>query len=175
MKVRARKSVTVGQLIKITLGPLVRKRFSLRSPQFNKHDANTKAHNTDYNTKDSPILSFDVYYTLRTSFTPQPDSYCYAVTVPLYVVLYVAYAVLSAVSNPTAIVAPSQCLRTFISGVPRNFVRGGGDQQIQLSREDRQNGDLKAVAPLVSGSGGSCNLVQEISFHIVKFSLFLVI
>ena len=24
--------------------------------------------------------------------------------------------------------------------------------------------------PLVSGSGGSCNLVQEISFHIVKFS-----
>ena len=24
--------------------------------------------------------------------------------------------------------------------------------------------------PLVRGSGGSCNLVQEISFHIVKFS-----
>jgi hypothetical protein len=27
-----------------------------------------------------------------------------------------------------------------------------------------------AVAPLVGGSGGSCNLLQEISFHIVKFS-----
>jgi len=25
-------------------------------------------------------------------------------------------------------------------------------------------------SPLVSGSGGSCNLVQEISLHIVKFS-----
>ena len=24
--------------------------------------------------------------------------------------------------------------------------------------------------PLVKGSGGSCNLVQEISYHIVKFS-----
>jgi len=47
---------------------------------------------------------------------------------------------------------------------------GGGVQQIQLRTEGRENGDLGAVAPLVRGSGGSCNLVQEISFHIVKFS-----
>jgi hypothetical protein len=33
------------------------------------------------------------------------------------------------------------------SGVPRNFVRGGGVQQIQLRTEDRENGDLGAVAP----------------------------
>jgi len=48
----------------------------------------------------------------------------------------------------------------------------GGVQQIQLRTEDRENGNLGAVAPypLVKGSGGSCNLVQEISFHIVKFS-----
>ena len=32
------------------------------------------------------------------------------------------------------------------SGVPRNFVWGGG-QQIQLRTEDRENGDLGAVAP----------------------------
>ena len=32
------------------------------------------------------------------------------------------------------------------SGVPRNFVRGGGGQQIQLRTEDRENGDLGAVA-----------------------------
>ena len=40
------------------------------------------------------------------------------------------------------------------------------------SVEDRENGYLGAVggSPLVRGSGGSCNLVQEISFHIVKFS-----
>ena len=36
------------------------------------------------------------------------------------------------------------------SGVTRNFVRGrggGGVQQIQLRTEDRENGDLGAVAP----------------------------
>jgi len=49
----------------------------------------------------------------------------------------------------------------------------GAAQQIQLRTEDRQNGDLLAVAPPVRGSGGSYNLVQEISFHIVKtFSIF---
>ena len=47
---------------------------------------------------------------------------------------------------------------------------GGGVQQIQFRTEDKENGDLGTVAPLVRGSGGSCNLVQEISFHIVKFS-----
>jgi len=53
---------------------------------------------------------------------------------------------------------------------------GGGEvQQIKLKAEDRENGDLGAVAPLDRGSGGSCNLVQEISFHIVKFSSFLVL
>ena len=44
----------------------------------------------------------------------------------------------------------------------------GGVQQIQLSTEG--NGELGGGSPLVRGSGGSCNLVQEISFHIVKFS-----
>ena len=33
-------------------------------------------------------------------------------------------------------------------------------------RERRSGGD----SPLVRGSGGSCNLVQEISFRIVNFS-----
>jgi len=46
---------------------------------------------------------------------------------------------------------------------------GGGGCSTN-SVEDRENGDLEAVAPLVRGSGGSCNLVLEISFHIVKFS-----
>ena len=53
------------------------------------------------------------------------------------------------------------------SGVTRNFFRGGGSTN---SVEDRENGDLGVVAPLVRGSGGSCNLVQEISYHKVKFS-----
>jgi hypothetical protein len=36
------------------------------------------------------------------------------------------------------------------SGVPRNFFRGGGGveiKQIRLRTEDRENGDLGAVAP----------------------------
>ena len=43
---------------------------------------------------------------------------------------------------------------------------------IELRIENKENGDLGAVAPypLVKGPGSSCNLVQEISFHIVKFS-----
>ena len=46
----------------------------------------------------------------------------------------------------------------------------GRVQQIQLRTEDRENGDLGGGSPLVRGSAGSCNLVQEISFHMVKFS-----
>ena len=36
-------------------------------------------------------------------------------------------------------------------------------EQIQLMWDDREKG-------AASGSGGSCNLVQEISFHITKLS-----
>jgi len=39
-----------------------------------------------------------------------------------------------------------------------------------MRTEDTENGDLGAVAPPVRGSGGSCNLIQENSFHIVKSS-----
>ena len=55
------------------------------------------------------------------------------------------------------------------SGVPRNFF-GGGVQQIQLRTEDSENGGSGGGNPLVRGSGGSCNLVQEVSFHKVKVS-----
>ena len=64
-----------------------------------------------------------------------------------------------------------QCLLTLdsYSDVPRNFVQGRVEQ-IQLRIEDRENGDLGGGSPLVKGSGGSCNFVQEISFRIVKLS-----
>ena len=57
-----------------------------------------------------------------------------------------------------------------ISGVPRNFFGGVSTNSV----EDRENGDLGGGSPLVRDSGGSCSLVQEISFHIVKFSQFVV-
>ena len=54
------------------------------------------------------------------------------------------------------------------SGVPRNFFRGGSTNSVE-DRGQRERGSGSG-SPLVRGSGGSCNLVQEISFHMVKFS-----
>ena len=55
------------------------------------------------------------------------------------------------------------------SGVPRNFVLGGVSTNSVEDRGQREWGS-GGSSPLVRGSGGSCNLVQEISFHIVKIS-----
>jgi len=55
------------------------------------------------------------------------------------------------------------------SGVPRNFFQGGCSTNSVEDRGQRGRGS-GGGSPLVRGSGGSCNLVQEISFHIVKFS-----
>ena len=53
------------------------------------------------------------------------------------------------------------------SGVPRNFVRGGSTNSVEdRGQRERGSGD---GSPLVRGSGGNSNLVQEISLHIVKF------
>jgi len=50
----------------------------------------------------------------------------------------------------------------------QKFCSWGGSTN---SVEDRENGEgFGGGSPLVRGSGGSCNLVQKISFHIVKFS-----
>ena len=61
-------------------------------------------------------------------------------------------------------------LKKYKAGQWRTQEFCSGGQQIQLRTEDGENGDLGAEAPLVTGSGSGCNLVQEISFHIVKFS-----
>ena len=55
------------------------------------------------------------------------------------------------------------------SGVPRNFVRGGGSTNSVEDRGQRERGS-GGGSPLVRGSGGSCNFIQEISFRIVRFS-----
>ena len=65
------------------------------------------------------------------------------------------------------------CKRSYSSGVPRNFFRGGSTNSVE-DRGQRERGS-GGGSPLVRGSGGSCSLVQEISFHIVKFSQFLVL
>ena len=52
---------------------------------------------------------------------------------------------------------------------PGILFRGGGSTNIVEDRGQRKRGS-GGGSPLVRGSGGSCNLVQEISFRIVKFS-----
>jgi len=49
------------------------------------------------------------------------------------------------------------------------FFGGGGSTNSVEDRRQRERGSGSG-SPLVRGSGGSCNLVQEISFRIVKFS-----
>ena len=56
------------------------------------------------------------------------------------------------------------------SGVPRNFVRGGGGATNSVEDRAQRERGSGGSSPLVRGSGGNCNMVQEISFHIVKFS-----
>jgi len=51
----------------------------------------------------------------------------------------------------------------------QEFCSGVGSTTSVEDRGQRERGSGGGSA-LVRGSGGSCNLVQEISFHIVKFS-----
>jgi len=70
----------------------------------------------------------------------------------------------------------SFCIKTLITCVkshvsvayPGILFRGGSTNSVE-DRGQREQGS-EGGNPLLRGSGGSCNLVQEISFHIVKFS-----
>ena len=55
----------------------------------------------------------------------------------------------------------------------QEFFSGGSTNSVE-DRGQRERGS-GGGSPLVRGSGGSCSLVQGISFHIVKFSQFLVL
>jgi hypothetical protein len=55
------------------------------------------------------------------------------------------------------------------SAVPRSLGRGGGSTNSVEDRGQRERGS-GGGSPIVRDSGGSCNLVQKISFHIVNFS-----
>jgi len=62
-------------------------------------------------------------------------------------------------------------LMLLCSGIPRNFVWGGGSTNSVEDRGQRERGSGGGSPyPLVKGCEGSCNLVQEISFHTVKVS-----
>ena len=50
----------------------------------------------------------------------------------------------------------------------QEYCSGGGSTNSDEDRGQPERGS-GGGSPLVRGSGGSCNLVQEISFNIVKF------
>jgi len=60
-------------------------------------------------------------------------------------------------------------LTSFPAVVYPGILFGGGSTNSVEDRGQREWGP-GGGSPLVRGSGGSCNLVQEIPFHIVKFS-----
>jgi hypothetical protein len=61
------------------------------------------------------------------------------------------------------------------SGVPRNFFRGGGGSTNSVEDRGQRERGSGGGSPLVRGSGDNCNLVQEISFHIINVSSFLIL
>ena len=60
-------------------------------------------------------------------------------------------------------------VRTLQQWRTQDFFSGRG-QQIQLRTEGREYGDLGVVAPYSGVLEAAVILVQEISFHMVKFS-----
>ena len=76
---------------------------------------------------------------------------------------------LADVTERTASSQPITQLRSVTVAYPGIFFVGGGSTNSVEVRGQRGRGS-GGGSPLVRGSGGSCNLVQEISFHIVKFS-----
>ena len=53
---------------------------------------------------------------------------------------------------------------------PGNLFGGGGVSTNSVEDRGQTERGSEGGSPLVRSSGGSCNLVQEISFNIVKFS-----
>jgi hypothetical protein len=68
-------------------------------------------------------------------------------------------------------VRASACLRVWLGAMayPGIFFEGEGSTNSVEDRGQRERGS-GGGSPLVRGSGGSCNLVPKIPFHIVKFS-----
>ena len=56
------------------------------------------------------------------------------------------------------------------SGVPGNFFSGGGGSTNSVEDRGQRERGSGGGSPLVRGSGGSCNLVQEVAAHMVNFS-----
>ena len=68
-------------------------------------------------------------------------------------------------SKPDADYLRDYCSRT--SGVTRYFFRGGGGSTKSAEDRGQREQGSGGGSPLVSGSGGSCNLVQYKKYHFI--------
>jgi len=59
---------------------------------------------------------------------------------------------------------------TYLQWRTQEFCSGGGGSTNSVEDRGQRERGSGGSSPLVRDSGGSFNLVQEISFHIVKFS-----
>jgi len=74
----------------------------------------------------------------------------------------------STVINKTTVMTFITRQAVYVVAYPGILFEGVSTNSVEdRGQRERSSG---GGSPLVRGSGGSCNLVQEISFHIVKFS-----
>ena len=62
-----------------------------------------------------------------------------------------------------------ECDGSLVQLRTQEFFSGGGWSTNSVEDRGQRGRGSGGGSPLVRGSGGSCNLVQEISFQIVKF------
>jgi len=119
--------------------------------------------NMPYIIYQSRIKPVSINFIHRYMFRHKLQTNIYIIYICIYIILYICIYIISYKSC----IFRNPALRQWRTQEFCSAGEGGGSTN---SVEDRENGVLGAVAPLVRGSGGSCNLVQEISFYIVKFS-----
>jgi hypothetical protein len=133
-------------------------------------------HHTGFVLKHHTGFVFSTFFLIQfRTFAPSP---CFDVhTVVFYVSfsrclsLKVTQSHNSIASGPsvTTIHRKASMLFTFYQWRAQEFFSEGGSKNSVEDRGQRERGS-GGGNPLVRGSGGSCNLVQQISFHTVNFS-----
>jgi hypothetical protein len=72
--------------------------------------------------------------------------------------------------GPNTILEPQFRINVYNQWRTQEFFSGGGGSTNSVEDRGQRERGSGGSSPLVRGSGDSYNLVQEISFHIVKFS-----
>ena len=94
---------------------------------------------------------------------------CYKITTRAKLLDNIHMGLVSAVDCSLIDMNMTKCRAASPVAYPGILFGGGGSTNSVKDRGQTERGS-RGSSPLVRGSGGSCNLIQEISFHIVRFS-----